>query len=342
MEDGNPPPESATIERVCGGTPHAEGYTDSRGYFGITLGQSNHAVIQDASEVSNANDPFGDISRNGGSSRSALGTGAGGTAMNSDMRFMNCDLQAKLSGFRSQQLSLANHRAMDNPDIGTILLHRLIPTEGTTISASSLAAPKDARKAFEKGEEAAKKKKWDEAAKGFQKAVDLYPGYAEAWNELGRLQLNAAPDSARISFECAMKADPKYAAPYASLALIEVQAKKWKEVLSITDRGIRLDSFDYPELFFFNAVANYYLRNSVAAEKNVRQALKLDTQHRYPQSTYLLGLILVQRQNFADAAEQFKAYLKLAPDADDAPTAKEKLEQIAKISAQGGEPKQDQ
>jgi tetratricopeptide (TPR) repeat protein len=141
-----------------------------------------------------------------------------------------------------------------------------------------------------------------------------------------------------------MKADPKYAAPYVELAAIEVQAKKWKEVAQITDRAIRLDSFDYPELFFFNAAANYYLKNSEVAEKNVRLAVKLDNQHRYPQSEYLLGLILAQRHDFAAAAEELRAYLKLAPDAEDAATAKQKLDQIEKITAEGGAPapKQDQ
>ncbi|HTS24557.1 MAG TPA: tetratricopeptide repeat protein [Bryobacteraceae bacterium] len=344
LEDGTPPPEPVTIERVCSsGSPHAEGYTDGQGYFGIQLGQTL-GVMQDASEIGNGSpNVLGDPNRNGVAPRSSLGTGgtAGGT--NPDFRYTNCDLQAKLAGYRSQLVSLTNHRAMDNPDIGTILLHRMSATEGTTVSAASLAAPKDARKAFDKGEEAARKKKWDEAEKSFQKAVDLYPGYAAAWYELGRLQANAAPDTARISFECAMKADPKYAAPYADLAMIEVQAKKWKEVVSLTDRGIRLDAFDYPELFFYNAVANYYLKNSAVAEKNVRQAVKLDSRHHYPQTAYLLGLLLIQRQDYAGAAEQIQTYLKLAPDADDAPAAKQKLEQLAKISAQGDSAhKQDQ
>jgi tetratricopeptide (TPR) repeat protein len=347
MEDGNPPTESVTIERICSGSPHAEGYTDSRGYFGITLGQAT-GVIQDASEGHSSSGGFGDP--NGSSSSQRLSTGgptAGGAA--SDMRYMACDLRAKLSGFRSQSISLANRRAMDNPDIGIILLHRLLPTEGTTISSASLNAPKDARKAFEKGEDAIKKKKWDEAAKSFQKAVDVYPGYATAWYELGRLQAaGGAPDTARISLECALKADPKFAAPYVELASIEVQAKKWKDVATFSDRGLRLDSFDYPELFFYNAVANYYLRNADVAEKNARQAVKLDNQHRYPQSSYLLGLILTQRRAFQDAAEQFRDFLKLAPEASDAASAKQKLEQLAQISAQGGaptpkidEPKQD-
>ena len=342
MEDGNPPDESVTIERVCGGSTRAEGYTDSKGYFGIQLGQTQ-GVIQDASELG-SDRAYGDPANGSSGQRSSLGGGPLGGGANSEMRLMNCDLQARLAGYRSQLVSLANHRAMDNPDIGTILLHRMSPTEGTTVSTASLMAPKEAKRAFDKGMEAAKKKKWDEAAKDFQKAVELYPGYATAWYELGRLQMASAPDSARISFECAMKADPKYAAPYVELAAIEVQAKKWKEVAQITDRAIRLDSFDYPELFFFNAAANYYLKNSEVAEKNVRLAVKLDNQHRYPQSEYLLGLILAQRHDFAAAAEELRAYLKLAPDAEDAATAKQKLDQIEKITAEGGAPapKQDQ
>jgi len=345
MEDGNPPTDSVTIERVCGGSLHAEGYTDTRGYFGITLGQTQ-GVIQDASETGGTGGGYGNTSNGTLAQPSSLGGGGPTTGgVNSDMRYMNCDLQAKLAGYRSQLVSLANRRSMDNPDIGTILLHRLTATEGTTVSTASLSAPKDARKAFEKGEEAIKKKKWDEAAKDFQKAVDLYPGYATAWYELGRLQVGAgALDTARISLECSMKADPKFTAPYVELAAMEVEAKKWKEVASITDRAIRLDSFDYPELFFFNAAANYYLKNSDAAEKSVRQALKLDTQHRFPQSEYLLGLLLAQRRDYADAAERFRAYLKLAPDNADAASAKQKLDQIDKITAQGSvqAPKQDQ
>src|ERR1017187_8335435 len=48
-EDGTPPPDPVTMETVCNGSPHAEGYSDSRGYFAIELGARN-AVIQDASE----------------------------------------------------------------------------------------------------------------------------------------------------------------------------------------------------------------------------------------------------------------------------------------------------
>src|SRR5215471_12133567 len=49
LEDGSPA-ANVVIERVCSGSPHSEGYTDSRGYFSIQLGAKNNAVLHDASE----------------------------------------------------------------------------------------------------------------------------------------------------------------------------------------------------------------------------------------------------------------------------------------------------
>ena len=48
MEDGTPPPDAVTIERVCGGSVRPEGYTDSKGRFSFQLGQ-NQGMMADAS-----------------------------------------------------------------------------------------------------------------------------------------------------------------------------------------------------------------------------------------------------------------------------------------------------
>jgi len=53
--------------------------------------------------------------------------------------------------------------------------------------------PKAARDAFEKAAKAARNKKRDQAVSNYQKAVALDPDYAEAWCELGKLQLAQPP-----------------------------------------------------------------------------------------------------------------------------------------------------
>lgn len=141
-----------------------------------------------------------------------------------------------------------------------------------------------------------------------------------------------------------MKADPKYVAPYVEIAQIDAQARKWKEVASITDRAGKLDTFDYPEVPFLNAVAHYNLKNFDAAEKSARQAERLDTRHRFPQSSYLLGMILAIHRDFPGAVEELRTYLKLAPNAADAPSARTQLDRIEKLTATGNPPapKRDQ
>jgi tetratricopeptide (TPR) repeat protein len=344
QEDGTPPTESVTIERICSGSPHAEGYTDTRGYFSFELGRTNTAaVLQDASE---------DVGRYGLGSGGGFGNMTGSTQQNnplgnsgsaggtSEFRYANCDLRARLAGYRSQTVSLANRRPMDNPDIGVILLHRIAPTEGSIVSANSLRAPKDAKKAFDKGLEAQKKNKTDDAMKNYEKAVELYPEYAAAWQEIGRLQMAKGDKTAAAqSFDAAMKADPKFVPPLVEVAMLQAQAQNWEQVVATTDKAIKLDAFDYPQLFFFNAVANYNLHNLDVAEQNARQAEKLDTRHQIPRASHLLALILEQRKDYTAAADEFKTYLKLSPNATDAAEVRAQIDRMEKLTAQA---KQDQ
>lgn len=338
LEDGTEPTEPVVIERVCNGSAHAEGYTDSKGYFSIELGGGSRTMVPDASESTFGRDGVGGMSGSGG--MSGMGGSGGMDGSNALGRFMNCDLRARLSGFRSQSVSLAMRRPLDDPNIGVILVHRQgAGEEGTTISAVSLAAPKDARKAFDKARDSVKKNKADDAAKNYQKAVDLYPKYATAWYELGRIHaMQGRPDDARKAFENALQSDPKYVEPYLQIALLASKNMQWKEVADLTTKAIKLDAFDYPQAFFFNAVANFNLKNVDAAEKSAREAERLDTRHQFPKASHLLGVILVQRQDYTGAAEHMRSYLKFAPNAADADNVRKQLDQIEKMTAQAAGP----
>jgi tetratricopeptide (TPR) repeat protein len=323
LDDGTPPPTRVAIQRLCGTTPRIEGYTDSRGYFSIQLGANNTEALQDASTSSFPG--FGDP---GGSSNSTLGGGG-----ISERQLMNCELRANLPGFQSQSISLANRRSLDNPDLGTILLHRIGASDGTTVSATTLAAPKDARKAYEKGLDLAKKNKMEEARANLEKAVELYPRYAIAWNILGKVQAGQGQlDAARKSFDQSIQADSKYVPPYMEIAQLQMRAREWQQLADTTEKATKLDPFSYPQAFFYNAVANYNLHHGEVAEESVRRAQKLDTRHEIPQLSHLLGVILADRQDFTAAAEQMRDYLKFAPQAQDATAVRTQLEQLEKLA----------
>lgn len=334
VDDGTPPPNSAIIERVCNGGPHAEGYTDSQGYFSISLGQPTE-VIGDASESG-----VGVFNRTFPQGGTTGGTGmSGNRPLSYENRYANCDIRARLGGYRSQSITLANHSALDNPDIGTILLHRLGGSdEATTVTATTLRASKPARKALQKGLDLVKKNKTDEAIASFQEAVKVDPEFAFAWCALGRLQVDKEQIAdARQSFEAAAKAEPRWPEPLLELSLLAARTHEWKTLNDLSDRVLRMDSFSYPQAFFFSAVANYNLRHFEIAEKSARSAEKLDTQHQYPQIEHLLGTILADHHQYEAAADELRNYLVLAPKATDAPAVRKQLAEVERLAMQSSD-----
>jgi len=333
LDDGTPPPDSVVIERVCNGQPRAEAYTDSKGRFSFQLGQ-NQGVMQDASIGSGADGGFGETPGVPGQRRNSGMSGMGGRGGLSERDLMGCELRAVLAGFRSESVNLAGRRAFDNPDLGTIVLRRLANVEGTTISAVALQAPKDAKKAYEKGRDLVKKKKVAEAQKEYEKAVQVYPKYSYAWFELGRVhESQNNMEEARKAYAEALAADPKYVSPYRQLANIAFKEQKWQEVADTTDRVLKLDPVDYPDQYFYNSVANYYLKKYDAAERSAREAQKLDPGKRMPKVNHLLGAILIEKQDYTGAAEQIRGYLKMLPADKQDEMAQKQLVELEKALA---------
>jgi tetratricopeptide (TPR) repeat protein len=324
LEDGSPPPDSVVIERVCNGRGRPEGYTNSKGQFSFQLGQ-NLAAMADAS-VSNPG-IFGN-GRTGSQSNNGMPSSSRG-GISGDRDLMGCELRASLPGFTSSSVNLSGHRALDNPDVGTIILHRLAKVDGFTFSATSAYAPKDAKKAFEKGTDAMKKHKTEEAEKSFTKAVETYPKYAVAWYQLGLIyEGQKKNDEAHKAFESSLQADAKYVNPYAELTRMSAKDQDWKQTVEYSDKLIKLNPYLSPEVYFYNAVANYNLKNLDAAEESGKAALKMDTEHRSPRINQLMGVILAQKGNLPGAADNLKTYLRLAPDSADAPLVQKQLAEI--------------
>jgi tetratricopeptide (TPR) repeat protein len=337
MDDGATPPASISIIRVCSGITRTMGYTTAKGEFSFDMNHAE-ASFQDASTPgtmslsdptstrASLDDPMGSMRGSSNSGTSSMG------GMGTSSALMNCELKAQLNGYRSSAIQLANRRTMDDPEVGTIILHRMGQDEGSTVSMTSMLAPKDAKKAYEKGLDALKKKKVEDAEKEFQKAVTSYPKYADAWYRLGVIQMDEKNnDAARASFKQAMTADPKLVTPYVNMAILDGHDAKWKEVAENTTKAIRLDPVDFPVAFYFDALANYNLQNFEAAEKSARQLQKLDTAHRFPIADRILASVLADRKDYSGAAQEMRNYLKFAGTAKDADEVRRQLQQLEKL-----------
>jgi Tfp pilus assembly protein PilF len=306
------------IERICNGMVRREGYTDAKGGFQFELGRNS--MERDASQ--------GDSDRMV-TNRSARMTSSGASQVKVD----ECDLRGSLPGFVSTTVPMHVEAYMSLVDVGTIVLTRMGRVEGSTISVTSMAVPKDAQQAFEKGRKAGSEKKYDDAARELNKAIRIYPHFAAAWSMLGEIhRLQNQFEPAKKEYAEAMASDPKFVSPYFGLAAMAVVEGKWEEAARLTDQLIQLNALAYPLAYFFNAAANYNLGNVDAAEKSARKFQQMDTAHTRPDIALLLANILISKHQYAEAAQLYRDYLAARPDAPNAAMIETEAKRLEALS----------
>ncbi|MGH9623549.1 MAG: tetratricopeptide repeat protein [Bryobacteraceae bacterium] len=333
LDDGSPPSPQIRIERVCNGRVHLEGYTDSRGRFSFQLGGPTAVVDTDAADSGGMNVP--------GQSGSFGPMGGMGGSMGGSMNpYWDCVLRAALPGYTSETKNLAMIRPFETR-LGTIVLHRIGGVHASTISVTSALAPKRAQKDFRKARNLMAKRKYDQAEKRLMQATKIYPKYATAWYELGRLQAGQKQfDAARESFESAVAADSHYMSPYDQLAGLAAEQKNWKDAAQYSNQVIAANPDAFPSSYWYNALANYELKNPKAAEESATELVKIDKAHEYPEAQRLLAALLLSRADYSGAASHLRAYLQLDPHAKDAAHLQQALAQIEQKAGQTSRKKQ--
>jgi hypothetical protein len=342
-DDGTSLPNNVVVERVCNSRVRQQVYASSRGDFSMQMGSMTDSFLDASGERSSqegvpGKDPGMGIPRR---------------------ELLNCELRASVSGFHSSVITLMGLTTFGSSiEVGAIVVQRRTKIEGMTLDATPYKAPKDARKAYEKGLEAQKNGKLAIARDYFEKAVKIYPRFGNAWFQLGTvLQKANEKDAARMAFTQATTIDTRFLPPYQSLALMAFEAENWTEVLNLTGHILDLDPLkhvsgyildldplNYAEAYFYNAFANYKLNKFAEAEKSGLKAERLDLRTRIPQLHLLLAEIFTRKNNYALAISEIETYLELAPHAKDADQVRERLAKLEKLNdsvATSAKPDQD-
>ncbi|HUA19606.1 MAG TPA: tetratricopeptide repeat protein [Bryobacteraceae bacterium] len=328
LEDGAPPADPVVIQLVCHGVPRSVTYTDLKGHFSLDL--AGRSLMTRFAEPADGSDGVDRPPGSPGLSPQLSGDQAGAADFG-QADLLNCELLANHAGFRSDSVQLGARR-LNNPDVGTLTLHHLAGVQGLTISSTSALAPKDAKKAMEKGVRAGAEKKWPEAQKQLEKAVAADPKYAAAWYELGNVQrVQNNLEGARQSYAKALEADPEFVMPYGILASMAAKEKNWQEAADASNHLIQLDPVDFPDAWVLNAFAYYGLRKWDLAEKSAKEGLAHDPQHHYPKLNQVLGALMAMERDYAGSAQNFREYLRYAPNASDAEQVKKELADLEKV-----------
>ena len=167
-------------------------------------------------------------------------------------------------------------------------------------------APQEARQAYTTALRSYRAGQPDEAVRGLERAVSIYPEYFRALNDLGVLymKLNRLEKAGQM-FERAIKIGPRVYYPRLNLAIIKTRLGKYKESVAMLEQLYK-ENPTLSEARIALGDALLALNRLDDAEVHLRAALT-DTRLDRAQSGdahYRLGLLLNRKQQFEDAIKE--------------------------------------
>ena len=177
--------------------------------------------------------------------------------------------------------------------------------------------PEKARKEFKRGAQAAQLGKTEEAIGHYRKALDIYPDFMMARNDLGtQLLATGHLDEAAEQLRLAVKLDAKAFNPQLNLGIVLARQQQFAEAALALEKAIALSPQSAaPRLYAGQAYAA--LGDAARAEKELKAAFDLGGPD-YAVALFHLGHLYLNRGERELARKSFEAYLGAAPGAADA------------------------
>jgi len=197
------------------------------------------------------------------------------------------------------------------------------PSESTT----DLAAPKKARKEYERGHQALEAKDYAGARTHFEKAMELDKCYARVLTELGVvLTLEGELASAENSFQNSIHCDGAFLEPYLQLGILLDMEKRYAQSESLLQQGLRVAPGDWQPYYRLGIVQQHAGKYKEAAEE-YRKAVSLSS--AVPAEVHvLLADAYLQQKEYDQAFVEAQTYLGIAPDGPLAGQARSMIQQV--------------
>ena len=208
-------------------------------------------------------------------------------------------------------------RPLSRTKVGTIVLSPIEGASGDPVSFTTLTAPKKARKAYEKAARALRSVEEPNYAKAvplLERAVELHPEFAAAWEALGRARLGLGDTaSAREALERSIEIDDRFLKPYPPLIEMAVADKNWTQLEALTDRYLAMSPGSM-QFRVYNSFAALETGNLSKAELMVEMIENAGEMDNWPLSYLVLAEVHTARGEFKQAATLYETYLGAFPN----------------------------
>jgi Tfp pilus assembly protein PilF len=209
----------------------------------------------------------------------------------------------------------------NSPSIVTVILRERVPesVKKTSVSAGELSqkVPSAARKEFERASNASKEGKIDLAITHYRKAIEIYPNFLMARNDLGaRLMAQDRLDEAAEELRVAITIDPKAFNPRLNMGMVLVKQHQFAEAAAQLRNAVSLDATS-ASAHFYLGLALVGIDDSDQAEKEFKAAYNLGGSE-YALALFHLGELYLSRGEREAALKAFEKYLSESPQAPNA------------------------
>lgn len=207
---------------------------------------------------------------------------------------------------------------------------------GAAVPLRVLQAPPKARQEYERGLESISRKRFEEGAQHFRKAIESFPDFDEAYLQLGlvHLQQNRA-EQAQSAFENVTRIHPQSERGFMLLGRACRLQKKLEEAVAALSQSIQLkeDSW-FAQLELGEALLE--LGRLEEAATHVARAHALNAREASIHQLYYNTLIRQERHR--EALAELEEFLQLFPGHALAPRARQQREALSKFLVEQGKP----
>ena len=211
------------------------------------------------------------------------------------------------------------------------------PESGGVTSANQLKVPSAARKSFDKAVDAMQHHDLQKSADLFQKAIDAYPGYDAAYDNLGvaLMQMNQ-PDKAKAAFERAVQLNDKNADANRNYSRLLIGAKQYAAAVEALKRALMVEPQD-PSSLTLMSIAQYQTGDYDGA---LQSALKVHqvSHENYAMAHYVAGRVYEVKHDYPDATAQYQTYVKESRKGPQAEQVRAALARIAAKTSASAQP----
>jgi tetratricopeptide (TPR) repeat protein len=202
-------------------------------------------------------------------------------------------------------------------------------SKSNIVSAAELdqKVPEAASKEFEKGVQLSNQGKLEDAIGRFKKALDIFPSYLMARNNLGVQYLKLGQwAQAAEQFKAAIETNSKVFSPRLNLAIALIELRQYEEAIEDLNQAISIDNTS-PAAHLYLGIASLGTDAFDQAESELSTALSLGGA-AHSMAHFYLALVYIKKGEREEAKRQLNAYLEKLPKGDKAPRARQLLEKL--------------